>query len=139
MKNPPFSQLEAFARNSIDARRYPNDYHRFTLFRCKSCGVVPLVLTIEHHTGSRKGDFKGAIFARCSECGAEERVFSYTGSHREPLRKEYPRCKCGSKQFYAGECERIERDDGPFGFFDEGVVVGMCSDCGRKQAFFHTD
>ena len=139
MKTPPFSKLEAYARDRIDARRYPNDYHRFTLFRCKSCGVVPLELTIEHHTGSRKADFKGAIFARCSQCGMEERVFSFTGKHRKPLRTENPRCKCGSEKFYVGECERIERDDGMLGFFDEGVVAGMCSDCGQCRALVHTD
>jgi hypothetical protein len=25
------------------------------------------------------------------------------------------------------------------GFFDEGVVVGQCSQCGRNRAFAHTD
>jgi hypothetical protein len=25
------------------------------------------------------------------------------------------------------------------GFFDEGVVVGHCSQCGRNRAFVHTD
>jgi hypothetical protein len=25
------------------------------------------------------------------------------------------------------------------GFFDEGVVVGKCSDCGRNRALVHTD
>ena len=133
------SDLEAFARKSIDAQRYPGDYHHFKLFRCQSCGVVPLELTIEHHTGSRKRDFKGKIFGRCSVCGTEERIFSFTGTHREPLREERPACTCGNEQFFVGECERIERDEGLLGFFDEGVVAGKCSQCGRNRALVYTD
>jgi hypothetical protein len=37
------------------------------------------------------------------------------------------------------EYERIERDDGMIGFFDEGVVVGKCSRCGRNRALVYTD
>ena len=37
------------------------------------------------------------------------------------------------------ECERIERDDGMMGFFDEGVVVGKCAQCGQNRALVHTD
>ena len=136
---PDFSGLEGFARICIDAHRYPGDYHRFTLSRCSGCGVVPFELTIEHHTGSRKGDFKGRILGLCSACGAESRIFSFTGKHRELLRRETPACRCGNGQFYVGECERIERDDGLLGFFDEGVVVGQCSRCGRNQRLVHTD
>ena len=133
------SGLEAFARRSIDARRYPDCYHSFSLSRCQSCGLVPLGLIVEHHTGSRKGDFKGRILGHCSECGQTRRIFSYTGNHREALRQEEPRCECGSKQFIVGECERIERDEGILGFFDEGVVVGQCSRCGKNRVLVHTD
>ena len=133
------ADLEAYAQKCINADRYPDDYHHFKLFRCQSCGVLPLELTIEHHTGSRKDDFKGVILGRCSACGSEERVFSFTGAHREPQRKEMPACKCGSKQFFVGECERIERDEGILGFFDEGVVVGRCAQCGRNRALVYTD
>jgi hypothetical protein len=131
--------LEAFAQKSINAERYPGDYHHFRLFRCQSCGVVPLELTIEHHTGSRDGDFKGVILGRCLACGTEERIFSFTGAHRKPQYKETPACACGNKQFFVGECERIERDEGILGFFDEGVVVGMCAQCGRNRALVYTD
>ena len=34
---------------------------------------------------------------------------------------------------------RIEGDEGVMGFFDEGVVVGKCSNCGRNRVFVHTD
>lgn len=131
--------LAAFARECIAADHYPNHRHVFTPFGCSACGVVPLALTIEHHTGSEDGDFKGAIFGQCSECGKQERVFRFTGEHRKPLRKEKPVCGCGHLYFFAGECERIERDEGLSGFFDEGVIVGQCSQCGEKRAFVYTD
>jgi hypothetical protein len=104
------SDLEAFAQTCIAAHRYPGDAHFFTPFKCDTCGVVPFKLTIEHHTGSKKGNFRGTITGRCSECGETKRVFSFTGTHREPLREEKPACKCGHTEFVVAECERIERD-----------------------------
>ncbi len=136
---PSLSDLRAYAMERLAAQRYPNDYHRFTPARCPTCGVVPLALTIEHHTGSRKGRFRGEIGALCSACGATVRIFSFTGEHRRPAREEKPVCRCGHEYFFVGECERFEREEGAFGFFDEGVVVGKCSQCGRKRAFVHTD
>ena len=133
------SDLDKYARERIAAERYPDDYHLFRPARCSACGVVPLELTIEHHTGSRKGNFRGVIMARCSVCGGEERIFSFTGTHRKPEREEVPVCKCGNTTFVVGECERIEQDEGKLGFFDEGVVVGQCSACGRKRALVYTD
>lgn len=96
MLKTSFSDLEAFARKCIAAHRYPGDYHLFTLFECERCGVVPFALTIEHHTGSRKGNFKGVILGRCSECGGERRLLSFTGAHRGRLRDERPVCACGN-------------------------------------------
>lgn len=133
------SDLQVFARECIRADHYPHDYHSFARFKCRVCGVVPFELTIEHHTGSAKGDFKGVILGRCSECGGKERLFSFTGSHRARLREEKPPCKCGNASFFAGNCERIEGDEGLRGFFDEGVIVGQCSRCGRNHAFVYTD
>lgn len=135
----PFSDLEAFARKCIATERYPGDYHRFTLARCDSCGVVPMEPTVEHHTGSKPGSFKGVITGRCSVCGEQVRVFSFTSQQRSFLHDEKPACKCGSVLFLVAECERIEREDGLLGFFDEGVVVGKCAKCGRNQAFVYTD
>ena len=131
--------LEKYARERIAAERYPDDYHFLRPARCSTCGVVPLELTIEHHTGSKKGNFRGIVMARCSACGGETRIFSFTGTHRKPKRKETPVCKCGNTTFVVGEFERIERDEGRMGFFDEGVVVGQCSACGRKRALVYTD
>lgn len=140
MKEPiSITDLEAYAKKRIHAERYLDDYHHFKVFRCQACDALPLELTIEHHTGARKGDFKGVIFGRCSACGTEGKIFSYTGSHRKPERNEVPACACGSKQFIVGECERIERDEGILGFFDEGVVVGKCAQCGRKRVLVYTD
>ncbi len=133
------SDLEAFAKERIAAHRYPDDYHFFRPYRCDACGVVPFEITIEHHTGSEEGDFKGVIWGECTECGCRERLFSFTGEHRKRWREERPTCECGSASFLMAECERIEGDAGLMGFFDEGVVVGKCSHCGRNRAFVYTD
>jgi hypothetical protein len=135
----PLSDLEAYAKERIAAHRYPDDYHFFTPAKCPTCGVVPFELTIEHHTGSKKGDFRGVIFAQCSVCGGKERLFSFTGKHRKRMREEKPVCGCGNMHFLVGECERIEGSEGLPGFFDEGVVVGKCSRCGRNRTFAYTD
>jgi hypothetical protein len=133
------AELEAYARARIAADRYPGDHHVFHLFRCDACGVAPFALTIEHHTGSRQGDFKGIIWGECAICGSRKRLFSFTGAHRARLRDEKPVCRCGQASFYAGECERIEGDAGLAGFVDEGVVVGKCAHCGRKRVLAYTD
>ena len=133
------SELEAYAKERIAAESYPDDDHSFSLFECRTCGIVPFELTIEHHTGSEAGDFKGVITGRCTKCGSEERLFAFTGEHRKPSRRERPVCACGSESFFAGNCERIEGDRGLKGFFDEGVIVGQCSRCGKNHAFVYTD
>ncbi|NOZ05572.1 MAG: hypothetical protein GXP41_04355 [Chloroflexi bacterium] len=131
--------LETFSKNCIAAEQHPNDIHLFTPIGCPVCGIVPLELTIEHHSGSEEGNFKGMIFARCQTCKSEERVFCFTGEHRHPVREEKPICECGNTYFLIAECERIERDEGLPGFFDEGVITGLCSRCGRSRAFVYTD
>jgi len=133
------SDLEVFAKERIAAHRYPDDYHFFRAFKCDACGVVAFELIIEHHTGSKEGDFKGVIWGECAECGIKKRLFSFTGEHRKRLREERPVCECGHGSFVVGECERIEGDEGLTGFFDEGVVVGKCCRCGRNRAFVYTD
>jgi hypothetical protein len=101
--------------------------------------VAPLELTIEHHSGSKKKNFQGVIFGTCTRCNNTARIFSFTGDHRTLEREEKPVCKCGGVHFLVGECERIERDDGLLGFFDEGVVVGKCVECGTNRALVYTD
>ena len=129
--NTALMGLEAYARKCIAAHRYPNDYHFFRPTKCSTCGVVPVELTIERHTGSRKEDFKGVIIARCSVCEVETRFLSFTGDHRRWEREERSVCECGSVHFLVEECERIERD--------EGVVVGQCLTCGCTRAFVYID
>ena len=133
------TDLKSFAKERIAADHYPHDYHTFTPFECRNCGVVPIELSFEHHSGSKKGKFKGVITGRCSRCASEERLFSFTGEGRERLRVQNPVCKCGGTEFLAGNCERIEGDEGLWGFFDEGIIVGQCSHCGKNHAFVYTD
>lgn len=133
------ADLKNFAYKCIAAQRYPGDFHTFNPARCSECGNIAFELTIEHHTGSQKSNFRGLIWAQCLSCGAEERIFSFTGKHRQRIRDEKPRCICGNSGFFVAECERIERGDGTLGFFDEGVVVGKCSICDRNRAFVFTD
>lgn len=131
--------LFGFARECLAAHRYPHAHHTFNVFTCPDCGVKPLALRIEHHTGSMKRDFRGVIFARCSACDRERRLFSFTGEHRTGLREERPVCDCGHGTFVVAKVERIEGDQGLPGFFDEGVIVGQCPRCGRYTAFVYTD
>ena len=133
------SDLERYAGKCIAAHRYPNDVHMFSAKKCPTCGVAPLELTIEHHSGSKKKNFRGVILGKCTKCNNTTRIFSFTGDHRTPVREEKPICKYGSAYFLVGECERIERDEGLLGFFDEGVVVGKCIECGTNRAFVYTD
>jgi hypothetical protein len=133
------SDLEAFARQQLHAHRCPNDHHPFRPFTCDACGLVAFELTIEHHSGSKKGDFRGVIWGTCTECGSSKRLFHFTGQHRKRLREEKPVCQCGNASFFVAECERIEGNEGLTGFFDEGVVVGKCGRCGRNRAFVYTD
>jgi hypothetical protein len=133
------SALEAFARECIAADRYPDDNHVFRPFQCAACGAMAFEPTIEHHTGSAEGDFKGVIWGECAACGRRQRLFSFIGQHRTWLREEKPVCACGNGSFVVAECERIEGEKGLQGFFDEGVVVGACCGCGHNQAFVYTD
>ena len=121
------------------ATRYDGCMDEHYHFRCDRCGVVPFAVTIEHHSGSKAGDFKGVIRGECAECATQKTLLSFTGQHRRRLREEKPVCRCGNGTFVAAECERIEGDGGLLGFFDEGVVVGQCPRCGRNRALVHTD
>ena len=131
--------LKRYALKRIDSKRFPNVNHTFNLLICDSCGFVPLLLTIEHHSGSRKGNFRGVIYAECTLCRAHKRVFSFTSSKRTVERREHPVCRCGNTAFLGCECDRIEGEGGLADFFDEGVVVGKCMNCGQNQMFVETD
>lgn len=133
----PMAALKGFAESCLAAERFPDDHHVFHPASCARCGVVPLRLVIEHHTGSKRGNFRGVVQGECQQCDQETVVLSFTGSHRQPLRRERPTCACGNDTFLVASCERIERDSG--GFVDEGVLVGRCSRCGRLHDLVYTD
>ena len=133
------SDLKVFAMKCIAADRYPQDFYIFAPKQCPKCGLVPLELIIEHHTGSKKSNFRGIISAKCSVCGVTESIFSFTGKHRKVMRKEKPKCICNNDKFIAAECERFEQAGGIPGFFDEGIVVGKCAACSRNRSFVFTD
>jgi hypothetical protein len=137
--HPSLAALEAFAQECLAADRYPHDRHVFRPYRCQACGAAAFALTLEHHTGSAPGDFKGVIWGQCAGCGHRQRLFRFTGSHRQPLCDEQPACACGHGTFLVAQCERFEGEQGLTGFFDEGVVVGACTRCGRHRALAYTD
>ena len=140
MENPDtISELDDYARQCIHSHSHPDDDHKFTLFKCSSCNSSRLRLTIEHHTGSEDWNFRGIIWGECTACGYLMRLFTFSGEHRQWLREERPECECGNRSFIAGMCERFEGEKGIPGFFDEGVIVGRCTECSRKRAFVFTD
>jgi hypothetical protein len=130
------SALEAFARHAIGAGHYPGDVHPCTVAECERCGVAPLELTVEHDEGDRSCDFRGVVWMRCTQCGAQRVLLAVTASpEREPLVQiERPACVCGATAFYVVLCERLEVWDGVPSFFDEGVMAGQCAGCGRLRA-----
>ncbi len=133
------AELDDFAGECINSRNYPNDIHTFKLYRCSSCKSSAFRITIEHHSGSEEWNFRGIIWGECDECGHLMRLFTFTGEHRKMLREERSECECGNRIFTAGQCERFEVEEGIPGFFDEGVIVGKCTQCNRNRAFVYTD
>ena len=93
------SGLKKYAEEELAAHRYPNDRHTFRPASCDNCGVTAVSVTIIHHTGSEKGDFKGQIVTKCSNCGVEKNFLTYTGSHRKPESEITPACHCGNNSF----------------------------------------
>lgn len=137
--SPPLAELESFAREVLHAANHPDDSHPFGPFECPKCGPVPLELSIEHHSGSEAFDFKGLVHAHCGQCDSRGVIFGFTGEHRKPVRTEQPLCDCGLSWFWAAMCERYEGGAPPNGFFDEGVMVGICATCRRARVFVRTD
>ena len=133
------SDLERYAGKQINARSYPAAVHRFRVLECEQCGAAALALTVEHHSGSKPGKFRGVIYGECSGCAKKGIVYRFTGSHREKTRQEKPSCSCGNRYFLVAELERFESEDGLAGFFDEGVVVGKCASCNRNRVIVSTD
>lgn len=135
---PSFAALHRYARKRLGAAAYPQDYHPWKVYGCPECGTVPLTLRIEHHTGSTAPDFRGLVYACCTVCGEERRVFGFTGAHRRREREERPTCRCGASAFYVAQLDRIESGE-MAGFYDEGVIVGQCASCGAHRVFVNID
>jgi len=137
--------LKEFALKKIAAEKYPNDYHWIKIFRCDICGITPLRIKLEHHAGYRLGssisnDFVGIFWGTCTKCDKKIKFFSITNEYSKTVRVEYPKCgKCGNDAFYVLECERYEGENGLKGFFDEGIVVGKCSECNTLMVIVQTD
>ena len=131
--------LERFALDRLHAADYPSCSHPYREFRCATCGPVPVAVTLEHHSGSEWGDFKGVVHGRCTGCDATRVLFGFTGSGRRLESEERPVCPCGSTAFFAGMGERYEGTDGIPGFFDEGVIVAKCAACGGNAVLAWTD
>ena len=133
------TELSDFSREKLNSKDYPDYIHNFTLFECSSCKSSVFRLTLEHHTGSEECNFRGVIWGTCKACGYLMRLFTFTGNHRERQREERPECECGNRSFLSGQCERIEGEKGIPGFFDEGVIVGKCDECGCKKSIVFYD
>lgn len=143
--------LRAFALGVIRADLCPLDNHIFSLYECETCGIAPLLITVEHHTGSGFGDFHGRILAQCGLCDRAFEALHKTGSTLNPAtgqleprgleRREQARCGCGNAAFFVGSCNRFETEAGGGldGFYDEGVVVGQCPQCGQCHVFAYLD
>lgn len=131
--------LREFALGCLNAAAYPSDYHPFQPYGCSECGVAPLSLVVESYTGCEEGDFHGVITGTCEKCGRTEVKFSVTGERSRPEKAEMPCCECGNSVFWLAMCERYEGEEGLPGFFDEGVMAGQCTACGKNRAIVYTD
>jgi len=66
-------------------------------------------------------------------------LLSFTGPHRRSERAEAMMCPCRSTKLSIAMCGRYKCEDGIPGFFDEGVIVGKCTDCLRNVVVALTD
>lgn len=143
--------LRAFALGVLRADLCPLDNHVFSLDECETCGIAPLLVTVEHHTGSGHGDFHGRITAQCGLCDRIFEALRKTGEALNPAtgklaprareRTQQAKCRCGNAAFFVASCHRFETAEGGglAGFYDEGVVVGQCPQCGQCHVFAYLD
>lgn len=107
----------------------------FRLLECE-CGETVLIPRLEHEPTSDPVDFIGALYVRCVECGREARQLEVSSDQAARRIQEEPACaRCGGRAFHLGQCDRYE--DG--GFFDCGVVMGLCPKCQESQTILKTD
>lgn len=107
----------------------------FRLLECE-CGETVLIPRLEHEPSSDPTDFIGALYFRCVECARETCQFEITSDKSARRVGEEPACaRCGGRAFHLGQCDRYE--DG--GFFDCGIVMGLCPRCQESQTILKTD
>lgn len=107
----------------------------FRLLEC-ACGEIVLIPRLEHEPSSDPADFIGALFFRCVECGRETEQLDIISDRSAARVAENPACaRCGGRAFHLGQCDRYE--DG--GFFDCGIVMGLCPRCQESQTLLRTD
>lgn len=133
------AELAQFARECLGERDGSQEHYTFRVFGCSTCDGQVFVLNVEHHTGSEINDFRGVIRGHCVACSEVARLYTLTGEHRQPVGEDAVVCNCGSDHFIAAECERFEGEEGLPGFFDEGVVVTYCVECGENSRLVMVD
>ncbi len=139
MTKTNLSDLKEFAREKIGADEYPDDFHIYDEAKCDKCGVVPFEVNLEHQNCGSPVDFHGTIWLQCSVCGEKQEYLSILVEGGKLINTEQCKCKCDNTTFYVASCDRIEVWDGQPSFFDEGVVVGKCSNCGSMVRIAMTD
>lgn len=135
----PRQALERYAKKRLASETQSQTIYRFKPYACPVCGLTAFEFYIEHHSGSTRRNFRGAIRGICSNCGEKRDLFHFTGQHRKPEQEKTLKCTCGSKLFFAGECEHVENDQDLPGFVDEGIAVAACAQCGRLSAIVEWD
>lgn len=138
------NELEEYAKLQINAAAYADDVHICNHFECGQCKeVVPFTLRISYSDACDDArpaqDFAGTVFGTCSKCGSTDSIFGIIRGNWPETEQEHPVCSCGSDSFILCMCERYEGAYGLQGFFDEGVLVGRCSNCGIPRTFLFTD
>jgi hypothetical protein len=135
----PRQALEQYVNKCLATEAQPQTALRFKPYTCPVCGATAFEMSIEHHSGSTRRNFRGVIRGICSKCSEKLELCRFTGPHRQVVQEKALECRCGSSLFYAGECERIEDNEGLPGFVDEGIAVAACAHCGRLTTIVEWD
>ncbi|TXT55743.1 MAG: hypothetical protein BAJATHORv1_30123 [Candidatus Thorarchaeota archaeon] len=136
------SDLIRYARESIDSDKHEDDMHPFSLYVCEVClKYTPLEITLRFNTDQvllPLNSFIGHIQGKCSSCGKTTLLMS-NSDEDDTTSRIFPVCSCGSKQFIAGMCERIQGEKGIPGLFEKRVIVAKCARCSKIQTIAFTE
>lgn len=128
------ARLLEYAMRALGAEHYPLARHTFRILACAVCGAkTGFRLTVVPHSGATRANFRGEVHGECTACGERQRLFRFSGAHRQPEAVQDLTCACGSDSFVVGQGERYEDEAGVPDIFDEGVLVGCCTHCGTLQ------